>query len=116
MALQIPLEIRNSGYVAAYWRLTHYQVDLVAGAVEFQLHGYPDHEARTAGKQPLPVIRFRATARQLGLDDLHQAFGRLPAGPSQMHARRLRQWTTFPPGDTEEDLPSPTYLTLCKDM
>ena len=51
-----------------------------------------------------------------GLGDLHQAFGRLPAGPSQMHVQRLRQWATFPPGETEEDLPSPTYLTLCKDM
>jgi|GEM_PF-6394556 hypothetical protein len=39
MALQTPIETRNSGDVAGYWRLTRYQVDLVAGTVEFQRHG-----------------------------------------------------------------------------
>jgi hypothetical protein len=72
VALPTPIEIRNSGHVGGYWRLIHDQADMAAGRVEFQRHGYPDQEARVAGKQALPVIRFRATAQQLGLEDLHQ--------------------------------------------
>ncbi|MCO6419258.1 hypothetical protein JYK14_24300 [Siccirubricoccus sp. KC 17139] len=71
MALQTPIEIRNTGLVACYWRLTHTQTDLLAGVVEFRLHGYPDAEARLAGKAPLPAICFRATPAELGLADIH---------------------------------------------
>lgn len=71
MALIKPIEIGNTGLVAGYWRLTHCQVDHAAGIVEFRLHGYPDREARDAGKAPLPGIAFRVTPEQLGLPDLH---------------------------------------------
>ena len=71
MALSKPIEIRNTGLVAAYWRLTHCQIDHAAGIAEFRLHGYPSRDARAAGKQPLPGLSYRATAAALGLADLH---------------------------------------------
>ena len=71
MALSKPIEIRNTGLVAAYWRLTHCQIDHAAGIAEFRLHGWPSGDARHAGKAPLPGLAYRATAEQLGLPDLH---------------------------------------------
>jgi hypothetical protein len=71
MALLKPIEIRNTGLVAAYWRLTHAQTDYTAGVIEFRLHGYPDAEARSAGKVPLPAIIYRAEPAELGLESLH---------------------------------------------
>jgi len=71
MALSKPIEIRNTGLVARYWRLTHCQVDHGAAVAEFRLHGYPSRDARLAGKAPLPAIPFRVTAEELGLPDLH---------------------------------------------
>ncbi|MDO9709026.1 hypothetical protein [Paracraurococcus lichenis] len=71
MALIKPIEIRNTGFLAAYWRLTHCQIDHGAGVAEFRLGGYPSREAREAGKAPLPSIAYRLTAAQLGLPDLH---------------------------------------------
>jgi len=71
MALQKPIEIRNTGLVASYWRVTHAQIDHTAGVAEFRLHGYPSQEARDSGKAPLPVIAYRLTAEQLGLASLH---------------------------------------------
>lgn len=76
MAFLKPIEIRNTGHVAAYWRLTHVQVDHTAGIVEFRLHGYPDQAARQAGKAPLPAIAYRLTAAELGLRDLHAVTSR----------------------------------------
>ena len=66
MALLKPIEIRNTGLVAEYWRLTHCQIDHEAGIAEFRLHGYPSREARLAGKAPLPAIIFRLTPEALG--------------------------------------------------
>ncbi|RAI57198.1 hypothetical protein [Roseicella frigidaeris] len=71
MALIKPIEIRNTGLVATYWRLTHCQIDHAAGIAEFRLHGYPTREARLAGKAPLPGIAYRVQAGALGLPDLH---------------------------------------------
>lgn len=71
MALLKPIEIRNTGLVAEYWRLTHCQIDHEAGIAEFRLHGYPSREARLAGKAPLPAIIFRLTPEALGADSLH---------------------------------------------
>lgn len=71
MALLKPIEIRNTGLVAAYWRLTHCQVDHAAGIAEFRLHGYPSQAARSAGKAPLPGLLYRVTAAELGLPGLH---------------------------------------------
>ena len=59
MAFLIPLEINDTGAFAEYWRLTHVQVDRVAGIVEAQLHGYRDEAARRAGKAPLQRLSFR---------------------------------------------------------
>ncbi len=71
MALLKSIEIRNTGLEAGYWRLTHVQVDHIAGIAEFRLHGYPDQAAREAGKVPLPAIDFRATAEDLQAPSLH---------------------------------------------
>jgi hypothetical protein len=71
MALLKPIEIRNTGLVAAYWRLTHTQADHLAGVIEFRLHGYPSAEARSAGKAPLPAIAYRLTPADLGLETIH---------------------------------------------
>lgn len=59
MAFLIPIEINDTGAFAEYWRLTHVQVDRVAGVVEAQLHGYRDEAARRAGKAPLDRQSFR---------------------------------------------------------
>ncbi|RYI98741.1 MAG: hypothetical protein EON47_18735 [Acetobacteraceae bacterium] len=56
MAFVKPIEISNTGLVAAYWRLTYQQTDHDARIVEFRLCGYADREAREAGKVPLPSI------------------------------------------------------------
>jgi hypothetical protein len=71
MALLKLIEIRNTGLNAGYWRLTHVQIDHMAGVAEFRLHGYPDEAAREAGKAPLPAIDFRATAEDLLVSSLH---------------------------------------------
>ncbi|MBX6743822.1 MAG: hypothetical protein IRY87_17440 [Acetobacteraceae bacterium] len=71
MAFLKPIEISNTGLVAAYWRVTHCQLDHDAGIAEFRLHGYPSQEARIAGKSPLPAILYRLTPRELGLESLH---------------------------------------------
>jgi len=66
-----PIEIGNTGLVASYWRLTHCQLDHEAGVVEFRLVGYPDREARSAGKAPLPAVAYRLAAADLGPGGLH---------------------------------------------
>jgi hypothetical protein len=71
MALLKPIEIRNTGLVATYWRLTHTQTDHIAGVIEFRLHGYPSAEARSAGKTPLPAITYRLVPADLGLETIH---------------------------------------------
>lgn len=71
MALSMPIEIRNSGLVAQYWRLTHLQVDHAAEVVEFRLSGWPHRAARDAGKAPLPAIAYRLSAAEAGVADLH---------------------------------------------
>lgn len=71
MALSKPIEIRNTGLVAGYWRLTHVQLDHEAGIAEFRLHGYPDEQARNAGKAPLPSIEYRLGAAELAQPNLH---------------------------------------------
>ncbi|MBL6458623.1 hypothetical protein JMJ55_25110 [Belnapia sp. T6] len=71
MAFIKPIEIANTGLVATYWRLAGSQTDFTAGIVEFRLCGYPDQEARQAGKAPLPSIPYRLGAEELGLASLH---------------------------------------------
>jgi hypothetical protein len=72
MAFLKPIEIRNTGLVAGYWRLTHSQIDHAAGVAEFRLCGYPDQDAREAGKLPLPVIAYRLSPAELSIPSLHQ--------------------------------------------
>jgi hypothetical protein len=71
MALLKTIEIRNTGLNAGYWRLTHVQIDHIAGVAEFRLHGYPDQAAREAGKAPLPALDYRATVEDLQVSSLH---------------------------------------------
>ncbi|SDB15622.1 hypothetical protein [Belnapia rosea] len=71
MAFLKPIEIGRTGLVAGYWRLTHSQTDHVAQVIEFRFCGYPDKDARDAGKAPLPSIGFRLAPTELGLTSLH---------------------------------------------
>lgn len=86
MAFLIPIEIGDTGAFAEYWRLTHVQVDRVAGIVEAQLHGYRDEAARRAGKSPLQRLSFRFAQDALedpytlAVDDLYRAIREQPAG------------------------------------
>ena len=72
MAFLKPIEIRNTGLVTGYWRLTHSQTDFEACIVEFRLCGYPDQDAREAGKTPLPCIAFRLSPEELAIPSLHE--------------------------------------------
>lgn len=86
MAFLIPIEINETGTFAEYWRLTHVQVDRVAGIIEVHLHGYRDQGARKAGKSPLQRLgfRFEQNAMEdpytLAVEDLYRAIREEPAG------------------------------------
>ena len=89
MAFLIPIEINDTGASAEYWRLTHVQLDRVAGIIEAQLHGYHDHAARRAGKSPLQRLgfRFEQDAMEdpytLAVEDLYRAIRAQPGGLDQ---------------------------------
>jgi hypothetical protein len=59
MAFFKPIEMRETGVIAAYWRLTHVQIDCVARVLDAQLHGYRDEAARRAGLAPIHRLAFR---------------------------------------------------------
>ncbi len=86
MAFLIPIEINNTGAFAEYWRLTHVQVDRVAGIIEVQLHGYRDEAARKGNKSPLQRLGFRFAQNTmddpytLAVEDLYRAIREQPAG------------------------------------
>lgn len=79
MAFLKPIEINDTGIMAAYWRLTHVQMDRVAGVIEAQLHGYRDEAARRAGKSALHRLSFRFSQDamddpyNLQMEDLYRA-------------------------------------------
>lgn len=89
MAFLIPLEINDTGAFAEYWRLTHVQVDRVAGIVEAQLHGYRDEAARRAGKSPLQRFGFRFDQAAmddpytLAVEDLYRAIREQPGAEGE---------------------------------
>lgn len=86
MAFLKPIEINETGVIAEYWRLTHLQLDRIAGIVETQLHGYRDEAARRDGKAPLERLSFRfeqaamTDPRTVAIDDLYRAIRAQPAG------------------------------------
>lgn len=86
MAFLKAIEVNETGITADYWRLTHVQLDRVAGIVEAQLHGYRDEPARRAGKAPLQRLGFRFEQAamddpyNLAIDDLYRAIRAQPAG------------------------------------
>jgi hypothetical protein len=85
MALMKGIEVNETGVEAAYWRLTHLQLDRVAGILEATLHGYRDEAARRDGRQPLSRAVFRFPAESLGadalaLDGIYDAIRREPSG------------------------------------
>lgn len=89
MAFLIPIEINNTGAFAEYWRLTHVQVDRVAGIVEAQLHGYRDEAARRGGKSALQRLSFRIAQDTmedpytLSVDDLYRAIREQSTGAGE---------------------------------
>ncbi len=85
MALMKGIEVNETGVEAAYWRLTHLQLDRIAGVVEATLHGYRDEAARREGRQPLTRAAFRFPAEAMGegalaLDGIYDAIRRAPSG------------------------------------
>lgn len=86
MAFLKPIEVNETGITADYWRLTHVQLDRVAGVVEAQLHGYRDESARREGKAPLQRLGFRLEQAamddpsSLAIDGLYRAIRAQPAG------------------------------------
>lgn len=86
MAFLLPLELDNTGVAAAYWRVTHLQMDRNAGITEAVLHGFRDQAARQGGKAPLHRLVFRlahaalAEPDALALDDVYAAL-RAEPGP-----------------------------------
>jgi len=86
MAFKLPLEVLETGVTAAYWRITHVQLDRAAGIVETVLHGFRDEEARRDEKSPLQRLTFRlrldamGDATSLDLARLYDAVRREPAG------------------------------------
>lgn len=86
MALLLPVELPRTGVTAAYWRITHVQMDRNARVTDAQLHGYLDEAARRAGRAPLHHIPFRFAADSLPaphgvtVADLYRAIRETPEG------------------------------------
>lgn len=87
MALLKSIEVNGTGVAAEYWRITHVQLDRVAGVVEATLHGYRDEGARRSGRQPLSRAGFRLATESLGgdaaalrVDEIYTAIRGEPAG------------------------------------
>jgi hypothetical protein len=86
MALIIPIELPQTGATAAYWRITHVQVDCNARVTDAQLHGYVDEAARRAGRAPLHHMAFRFDATALpdpstiAVADIYRAIRETPEG------------------------------------
>jgi hypothetical protein len=89
MAFLIPIEVMETGVTAAYWRITHVQLDRAAGIVETVLHGFRDEEARHDGKAPLQRLSYRLrldameNPSSLDLARLYDAVRREPAGEDE---------------------------------
>lgn len=58
MAFIKPFDFNNTGALAKYWRLTHVQVDRIAGVLSMQVHGYLDQAARDADKNPIAHVNL----------------------------------------------------------
>jgi hypothetical protein len=86
MALILPIELTRTGITAAYWRVTHIQMDCNVGVVDAQLHGYLDETARRDGRAPLHHIPYRfATASlpapcTISVADIYRAIREAPEG------------------------------------
>jgi hypothetical protein len=86
MALMKSIEVNDTGVAAAYWRLTHLQIDRIAGVVEATLHGYRDAEARKLGRQPLSRAQFRFATTEFGeaelpgIEEIYTAIRDQPTG------------------------------------
>jgi len=89
MALMMPLELPNTGATAAYWRITHIQVDCNARVTHAQLHGYLNEAARRAGRAPLHHMPFRFGAEALpdpftiAVADIYRAIRETPEGSDE---------------------------------
>ncbi|MCU0887402.1 MAG: hypothetical protein MUC64_05185 [Rubritepida sp.] len=86
MAFHLPIEAPATGVVAAYWRITHVQMDCAARALDVQLHGHRDAEARKAGRAPAHRLAFRfdlgamEEPGRISLAELYRAVRAAPAG------------------------------------
>lgn len=89
MAFLKPIEMRETGITAAYWRLTHVQVDCVARVLDAQLHGYRDEAARRAGLAPVHRLGFRFVTQAfqdpavVAMADIYAAIRGTPDAPDE---------------------------------
>ncbi len=86
MAFMLPLELDNTGVAAAYWRITHLQLDRNANVLDAVLHGFRDEAARRGGKAPMHRLTFRfgpdspVTTASIAIEDVYRAIRSEP-GP-----------------------------------
>lgn len=73
MALDISLDLNNTGAAAHYWRITSAHIDHAAAAVTVWLHGWSDLATRHAGRAPLGALHIVLEAGDVPASDLHGA-------------------------------------------
>lgn len=89
MAFIKPFDFNNTGAVAEYWRLTHIQVDRIAGMLSMQVHGYLDQIARDTGKNPIAHVNLTVPLGSLpdpnaiSAADLYAAARIVPGGEGE---------------------------------
>ena len=73
MALDIPLDLQNTGLVARYWRITQAHLDHAQGQATVWLHGWRDAAARLEGRTAAGAITLILRASDLPAGTLHNA-------------------------------------------
>jgi len=66
MALQKPIEVKNSGVYAEYWRITVIHADFQHESGNLVMAGYLDQNTRAAGKEPIHTISISFDSQGLG--------------------------------------------------
>lgn len=72
MAFMKQIDIRGTGHVDEYWRITNVNFDMVDGFVLVMVQGYKDESVRRAGMNPHARIEYRFTQADVAFP-LHSA-------------------------------------------
>jgi hypothetical protein len=73
MALDIPLDLHDTGLPARYWRITQTHLDHTQGQVTVWLHGWRDAAARLEGRTAAGAMTLILHASDLPEGNLHKA-------------------------------------------